>query len=82
MTTLSSNPFVSSRNTMTRPITTRLFSLGAALLAAAVVAGCGPTFDPASLIEKTRVLGARVTVDGAPERAAPALINAIRWQSP
>jgi hypothetical protein len=46
--------------------------LGAALLAAAVVAGCGPTFDPASLIERTRVLGARVTVDGAPERAAPA----------
>jgi hypothetical protein len=34
-------------------------------------AACGPTFDPPSLIEKTRVLGARVEVAGAPERAMP-----------
>lgn len=34
-------------------------------------AGCGPTFDPASLIANTRVLGARIEVDGAPGRASP-----------
>src|SRR3954465_947522 len=33
--------------------------------------GCGPTFDPASLIATTRVLGARVEVEGAPDRATP-----------
>jgi hypothetical protein len=38
---------------------------------AAILAGCGPDFDPPSLIEKTRVLGARVEVAGAPERASP-----------
>jgi hypothetical protein len=43
----------------------------AALLALAAV-GCGPTFDPPSLIEGTRVLGARVEVSGADNRAAPA----------
>lgn len=37
----------------------------------ATIAGCGPTFDPASLINTTRVLGARVTVEGAPDRASP-----------
>lgn len=41
-------------------------------LAAVFGAGCGPDFDPPSLIEKTRVLGARVEVAGAPDRAAPA----------
>jgi hypothetical protein len=35
-------------------------------------AACGPTFDPASLIQDTRVVGARVEVEGAPERATPA----------
>jgi hypothetical protein len=35
------------------------------------LAGCGPTFDPASLIATTRVLGARVEVEGAPDRATP-----------
>jgi hypothetical protein len=35
------------------------------------IAGCGPTFDPASLIEGTRVIGARVEVEGAPDRASP-----------
>jgi hypothetical protein len=34
-------------------------------------AACGPTFDPASLIENTRVVGARIEVDGAPDRASP-----------
>lgn len=36
-----------------------------------VVAGCGPEFAPASLVEKTRVLGARIEVEGAPDRASP-----------
>lgn len=36
-----------------------------------VVAGCGPEFDPASLVETTRVLGARIEVEGAPDRASP-----------
>lgn len=35
------------------------------------IAGCGPTFDPASLITNTRVVGARIEVDGAPDRASP-----------
>lgn len=35
------------------------------------LAGCGPTFDPASLIATTRVLGARIEVEGAPDRATP-----------
>jgi hypothetical protein len=34
-------------------------------------AACGPTPDPPSLIETTRVLGARVEVAGAPDRASP-----------
>jgi len=54
--------------------TTRLVLAGAALaLTALTLAGCGPTFDPASLIKTTRVLGARVVAgDGSdPTRAAP-----------
>ena len=39
----------------------------------ALGAGCGPTFDPASLVQTTRVLGARVTAGGdTPSRATPA----------
>jgi hypothetical protein len=38
---------------------------------AVFLAGCGPTFDAASLIETTRVVGARIEVEGAPERATP-----------
>src|SRR5947208_6952745 len=41
------------------------------LLGCIFTAGCGPEFDPASLVDKTRVLGARIEVDGAPDRAAP-----------
>ncbi|HEY8924215.1 MAG TPA: hypothetical protein VIU64_07520 [Polyangia bacterium] len=36
-----------------------------------LLTGCGPEFDPASRIEGARVLGARVEVEGAPERATP-----------
>src|SRR4051812_16093680 len=49
--------------------TTRLFA-GAAFLALAAAA-CGPTYDPPSLIEAPRVLGARIEVVGAPDRARP-----------
>jgi hypothetical protein len=35
------------------------------------LSGCGPTFDPASLIETTRVVGARIEVEGTPDRASP-----------
>ena len=59
------------RTTMNTRHKTTLLPLTALLLATAV-AGCGPTFDPGSLIEKTRVVGARVEVEGAPDRAAPA----------
>jgi hypothetical protein len=46
------------------------WTLAATLLALA--GGCGPELDPPSLIEHTRVVGARVEVTGAPERATPA----------
>jgi hypothetical protein len=43
------------------------------LAAVALAAGCGPTFDPPSLVATTRVLGARVTAGSeAPSRATPA----------
>jgi hypothetical protein len=41
------------------------------VLASLLLVGCGPTFDPASLINTTRVLGARIEVEGAPDRASP-----------
>ena len=53
----------------TRTIMTNFILLG--LAGGIFLAGCGPTFDPASLIETTRVVGARVEVEGAPERATP-----------
>jgi hypothetical protein len=51
------------------PATLGLLLLG--LCGATFLPGCGPTFDPASLIKTTRVLGARVQVEGAPDRATP-----------
>jgi len=53
----------------TRTIMNNLLRLG--LAGGIFLAGCGPTFDPASLIETTRVVGARVEVEGAPDRAMP-----------
>jgi hypothetical protein len=50
---------------------TNALRLSLSLTLGMLVTGCGPTFDPASLIETTRVLGARVEVEGAPERASP-----------
>lgn len=61
-----------ARTIMTNTTTTTLgllllgFAFGGSLLA-----GCGPTFDPASLITTTRVLGAQVAVEDAPDRASP-----------
>ena len=53
----------------TRTIMNKFLLLG--LAGGIFLAGCGPTFDPASLIETTRVVGARVEVEGAPDRAMP-----------
>jgi hypothetical protein len=47
-------------------------AFASALCLGILVAGCGPAFDPASLIESTRVVGARTEVEGAPDRATPA----------
>jgi hypothetical protein len=41
------------------------------LLLGLLMGGCGPSFDPASLVNTTRVIGARVEVDGVPDRATP-----------
>jgi hypothetical protein len=46
--------------------------LAALTVGALVFAGCGPEMSPPSLINDTRVVGARVEVEGAPERASPA----------
>jgi hypothetical protein len=43
----------------------------AILLASSALAACGEEFDPPSLIEKTRVLGAKVEVAGDATRATP-----------
>jgi len=51
-----------------------ILACAAVALTSLAMAGCGPTFDPASLIKTTRVLGARVVAgDGSdgPTRAAP-----------
>jgi hypothetical protein len=46
-------------------------AIAAAIALAWIVAGCAPAMDPPSLIETTRVLGARVEVAGDPGRATP-----------
>jgi hypothetical protein len=42
-----------------------------ALISSLALAGCGEPLKAAELLEETRVLGARVEVEGDPERAAP-----------
>jgi len=46
-----------------------------------LLAACGGELESGSLLERPRVLGVRVEVDGAPERAAPAPGEtiALRW---
>src|SRR3569623_744964 len=66
---MNATRFSTGENGMTTAGRRLLF---AALAAGAVAAGCGPTFDAASLVETTRVLGARVTAGtDAPARATP-----------
>jgi hypothetical protein len=69
MTNTTTN--TTSSRTIGHPIftLTRVLMLG--LAGCIFIAGCGPTFDPASLIKNTRVIGARIEVDGAPDRATP-----------
>jgi hypothetical protein len=43
-----------------------------AILATFFGMGCGPDFDPPSLVTETRVVGARVDVAGGEDRASPA----------
>jgi hypothetical protein len=59
------------KTTMTNTIKNTLLLGVLGFLASPVLAGCGPTFDPASLITDTRVVGARIEVEGAPDRASP-----------
>src|SRR3569623_2463004 len=66
---MNATRFSTGENGMTTAGRRLLF---AALAAGAVAAGCGPTCDAASLVETTRVLGARVTAGtDAPSRATP-----------
>ena len=53
----------------------------AAILMSVVGMACAPEMDPVSKVERTRVLGARVEVQGAPERASPAPGEraTVRW---
>ena len=63
-----------TNTTSHRPISRAIATLTPLLLlglAALLIVGCGPEFDPASLINKTRVVGARIEVEGAPDRATP-----------
>lgn len=53
----------------------KLIGVLGALLA---LSGCDDPLVPVELVEKARVLGARLEVDGAPERAAPAPGEAAR----
>jgi hypothetical protein len=45
---------------------------GPAILATFFTLGCGPTFDPASLVKSTRVVGAHVEAAGMDDRASAA----------
>ena len=49
---------------MTNTIKDTLLQGLVGFLFALLFAGCGPTFDPASLITNTRIVGARIEVEG------------------
>jgi|GEM_PF-409707 len=55
-----------------RPIVAIAATVSTTLMLGLLLGGCGPDFDPASLVKTTRIVGARVEVDGAPDRAEPA----------
>jgi hypothetical protein len=83
------NPAMSpTKPTVTIPITTkkvmRAMNTSKRLLLVAslalTAAACGPEMDPASLIERVRIVGARVEVEGAPDRASPAPGETARVQ--
>lgn len=65
------NAMATDGNQMRTPRNTTALRLALATLTLAAAA-CGPEFDPSSLVETTRVVGARVEVEGAPNRATPA----------
>src|SRR3569623_2835305 len=76
---MNATRFSTGENGMTTAGRRLLF---AALAAGALGAGCGPTFDAASLVEPTRVLGARVTAGTeAPSRATPLAVEpaSVSW---
>jgi hypothetical protein len=87
------NP-TANKPTVTIPMTTkkvmramntskRLQVAQLAILVASVAvtaAACGPEMDPVSLVERARVVGARVEVEGAPDRASPAPGETARVQ--
>ena len=54
---------------------------GPAILATFFTLGCGPTFDPASLVNSTRVVGAHVEAAGTDDRAsaAPGESAQVTW---
>ena len=56
-------------------------NIGTAILATFFLLGCGPTFDPPSLVTSTRVVGARVEAAGTDDRAsaAPGESATVSW---
>ena len=71
MTTRTTRTTTTARTVSTIATTRIFFALSCSLAFGMLLAGCGPDFDPASLVETTRVLAARVEIDGAPDRASP-----------
>ena len=70
-TNANANANANTNRTATANLPIARMTAGSVLVAALLLGGCGPTFDPASLIKTTRVVGVRVEVDGAPDRAMP-----------
>ena len=54
-----------------------LGTLGTALLLPTLA--CGPSLDPPSMVERTRVVAARITPTGDPSRAWPLPGEAVTW---
>jgi hypothetical protein len=71
---------ITTKKVMRAMNTTRRSIIVASLALAATAAACGPEMEPVSLVERARVVGARVEVEGAPERASPAPGETARIQ--